>query len=469
MKIFGIILLAFVSCYGMPQDGPPSEFSNTKIATDGVKSIGDALKELGTEEGLLKELVNTGTTSSFFKRLSAFTGILGNSFAAAKFFTDLAFGSFEAKMFQRVFKEFKILNDEIKSLRAFAKQGFNQVIGSVWEAQRVNPLAKLDTASDIYDNYMKNPKSRSQQNKVISLFISPDIRNSINSLKRAIPNFSQTNFVKKGKCQELLLEKGNLMSLLSKAYMAHRLGCVLNNKINHGKNKKEATADCLTHLLPNLESQIFNVIDDKIKECKSPKNAKKLAKDFIKREIRDSDSIVGARDKIKTFMNDKFSYLTWMVNVYSPHSGFDKHTTNADITEFRLYDKMNIALSIMDSCRNYPYCKTDPSDCPIVPSPPRSSERRCVKFDGNSDWNKKGTKCFDYDTTPTWDARKFYDEAKKGLDRKGVRSYRLTVFRYNRDDDDDYKETARSPPNNKCFKQLNQNGDDFRISYVYRL
>ena len=43
---------------------------------------------------------------------------------------------------------------------------------------------------------------------------------------------------------------------------------------------------------------------------------------------------------------------------------------------------MNIALGIMDSCRNYPNCKTDRSKCPIVPSPP--TRRRCVEFDGNS-------------------------------------------------------------------------------------
>ena len=57
-------------------------------------------------------------------------------------------------MFNRVFKEFENLNDEIKSMRAFAKRGFNQVIGSIWEAQRINPLAKLDSAIDNYNNYM---------------------------------------------------------------------------------------------------------------------------------------------------------------------------------------------------------------------------------------------------------------------------------------------------------------------------
>ena len=155
MKIFGLILLTFVNCYyGMPQDGPPASFSKIKVAVDGFKSVGDALKEISDKEGLLKELVNTGKTSSFFKNLNAFTGILGNSFAGANFFTDLAFGSFETRMFNRVFKEFENLNDEIKSLRAFAKRGFNQVIGSIWEAQRINPLAKLDSAIDNYNNYM---------------------------------------------------------------------------------------------------------------------------------------------------------------------------------------------------------------------------------------------------------------------------------------------------------------------------
>ena len=156
MKIIGLIILTFVSCnYGMPQDdGPPAAFSKIKIAVDGFQSVGEALKEISSEEGLLKELVNTGKTSSFFKNLNAFTGILGNSFQGAKFFTDLAFGSFEARMFNRVFNEFENLNDEIKSMRAFAKRGFNQVIGSVWEAQRINPLAKLDSAIDNYKNYM---------------------------------------------------------------------------------------------------------------------------------------------------------------------------------------------------------------------------------------------------------------------------------------------------------------------------
>ena len=78
---------------------------------------------------------------------------MGSGFAGAQFFTDLAFGSFEARMFEKVFKEFKNLNDEIRSLRAFAKRGFNQVIGSVWEAQRVNPLAKIHSAIDNFENY----------------------------------------------------------------------------------------------------------------------------------------------------------------------------------------------------------------------------------------------------------------------------------------------------------------------------
>ena len=78
MKILwlnGLILLTFVNCYhGMPQDGPPAAFSKIKVAVDGFKSVGEALKEIGDKEGLLKELVNTGKTASVFKNLSAFTG-----------------------------------------------------------------------------------------------------------------------------------------------------------------------------------------------------------------------------------------------------------------------------------------------------------------------------------------------------------------------------------------------------------
>jgi len=483
MKIFGVILLTFVNCYyGMPQeatvgasgfgvsasvDGPPAAFSQIKVAVDGFKSVGDALKEISDKEGLLKELVNTGKTSSFFKNLNAFTGILGNSFAGANFFTDLAFGSFETRMFNRVFKEFENLNDEIKSLRAFAKRGFNQVIGSIWEAQRINPLAKLDSAIDNYNNYMKNPESTSLQKKLIDEFNSEDIRDSVHSIRRAIPNFSQTNFVNEGKCQELLLEKGNLVSTFSRAYLAYNTGCALNNKVNNNMNKEEATSDCRDHVLPNLKTEIFDVIDKKIQECRAVTNAERIAKDFLKREIRDYDTISSAKRKINTFLEDKFPYLTWLAVVYEPLGGFDNHITNADITEFRLYNNMNIALGIMDSCRNYPNCKQDRSECPIVPSSP--TRRRCVEFDGNSDLSGGfvGEECFDEKVT--WDAEDFYNAAKESLRRKG--NYRLTVFRDNKNDD---WATAsdENQNNNVCTTKLNQRGDfvnDYRIAYIYNL
>ena len=100
-------------------------------------------------------------------------------------------------------------------------------------------------------------------------------------------------------------------------------------------NKEEATSDCRDHVLPNLKTEIFDVIDKKIQECRAVTNAERIAKDFLKREIRDYDTISSARGKINTFLEDKFPYLTWLAVVYSPHGGYDNHITNADITEFR--------------------------------------------------------------------------------------------------------------------------------------
>ena len=82
-------------------------------------------------------------------------------------------------------------------------------------------------------------------------------------------------------------------------------------------------------------------MDGQIKACKTKDNAKKIAKDFIQREIRDYDSINSARDKIKAFMNARFPYFSWIVTVYEPHSGFEKHTTNADVIEFRYVNSIH--------------------------------------------------------------------------------------------------------------------------------
>jgi len=448
MKILwlnGLILLTFVNCYhGMPQDGPPAAFSKIKVAVDGFKSVGEALKEIGDKEGLLKELVNTGKTASVFKNLSAFTGILGSGFAGAQFFTDLAFGSFEARMFERVFKEFKNLNDEIRSLRAFAKRGFNQVIGSVWEAQRVNPLAKIHSAIDNFDNYRKNPNSRSLQNKLVEEFKSDDVRESVHSIRIGIPNFSQTNFVNKGKCQELLLEKGNLLSILQTAYLAFNTGCALNNKLNNNMNKREATSDCQNHVLPNLQTEILDVIDSKIQECKSVGKAREVATDFIESEIRKSDDIKSARNKIDNFLEEKYPYLTWFAVVYEPLGGFKEHKTNAEVTNFKLHNNMNIALAIMPSCKNYPKCKEDRSECPVVPS----IDSMSCSF-GCS-------------------AEDFYDEAEKYLTRKGYwGGYRMIVFRDTKDDDYAISWPEELPNNNGCNKHLDLGPFfPFRIVYV---
>ena len=77
MKIFGLILLTFVNCYyGMPQDGPPAAFSKIKVAVDGFKSVGDALKEIGDKEGLLKELEKHRLLSRIWLRLQEFWAIV---------------------------------------------------------------------------------------------------------------------------------------------------------------------------------------------------------------------------------------------------------------------------------------------------------------------------------------------------------------------------------------------------------
>ena len=79
-----------------------------------------------------------------------------------------------------------------------------------------------------------------------------------------------------------------------------------------------------------------------------------------------------------------------------------------------------------------------------------------------------GEECFDEKVI--WDAEDFYDAAKRSLDRKGTRGYRLTVFR---DNNDDYGYASdENQNNNVCSRKLNQRGDfvnDYRIAYIYNL
>ena len=80
-----------------------------------------------------------------------------------------------------------------------------------------------------------------------------------------------------------------------------------------------------------------------------------------------------------------------------------------------------------------------------------------------------GEECFDEKVT--WDAEDFYDAAKRSLDRKGTRGYRLTVFRDNKNDDWAYA-SDENQNNNVCNAKLNQRGDfvnDYRINYIYNL
>ena len=100
-------------------------------------------------------------------------------------------------------------------------------------------------------------------------------------------------------------------------------------------NKQDAASDCQNHVLPNLQTEILDVIDRKIQECKSVSNAREVAKDFIKREIRKSDDIKSARNKIDNFLEEKYPYLTWFAVVYEPLGGYKEHKTNAEVTNFR--------------------------------------------------------------------------------------------------------------------------------------
>ena len=100
-------------------------------------------------------------------------------------------------------------------------------------------------------------------------------------------------------------------------------------------NKREATSDCQNHVLPNLQTEILDVIDSKIQECKSVGKAREVATDFIESEIRKSDDIKSARNKIDNFLEEKYPYLTWFAVVYEPLGGFKEHKTNAEVTNFK--------------------------------------------------------------------------------------------------------------------------------------
>ena len=111
---------------------------------------------------------------------------------------------------------------------------------------------------------------------------------------------------------------------------------------------------------------------------------------------------------------------------------------------FRLHNNMNIALAIMPSCKNYPKCKEDRSECPVVPS----IDSMSCSF-GCS-------------------AEDFYDEAEKYLTRKGYwGGYRMIVFRDTKDDDYAISWPEELPNNNGCNKHLDLGPFfPFRIVYV---
>lgn len=210
-------------------------------------------------------------------------------------------------------------------------------------------------------------------------------------------------------------------------------------------NKQEATSDCQKHALPNLQTEILDVIDRKIQECKSVSNAREVAKDFIEREIRKSDDMKSARNKIDNFLEEKYPYLTWFAVVYEPLGGFDNHKTNAEVTYFKLHSKMNIALAIIDSCKNYPNCKEERSECPVVPS---SKSMSCSGLYYCS-------------------AEEFYDEAEKYLTRKGYwGGYRMIVFKDEKKDDYEISWPKKLPNNNGCNEYLDHPFIPFRIVYV---
>lgn len=153
--------------------------------------------------------------------------------------------------------------------------------------------------------------------------------------------------------------------------------------------------------------------------------------------------------KMKGFPN-----LSWMINVYPPHGGWDKHATNVNVFFKRQYNK-NIAIHIVDNNQQ------SQGSCPFA-SP--GSERECFEFSGDESTSGGfvGTECVDI--KQTWDARRIYDETKDKINASGIRRFGLVVFRKNRDDDS----FISSNGNTHCSRKLNQNpGNDFQISYLY--
>lgn len=397
-----------------------------------------------------------GTKLSYFAKLTKAFSIFRH-FEGVGILVDLITGeSVASQRHKAILERFRQQDQKLDQLSAKLERQTDRVINAIWDSHaRIAWIDTLKTVSDNYADYLK-VQSKLIEDKIVYAYKYDVVSKAVNGIKGAIFERAKSLGKAEQDCRKIVDLKTEITMFLVRPYLAYKLGCELEGQRIGEKNIAKV---CNTNGLPDIKT-IHSQIDRAAMECRSVRSVNKFVKDFIEEGIDEDDSIQEAGNKISYFISERFPYMTYVGAVYSPHHGFEEHTTNAGITKFRYYNKMNIAVDIREPCKNYPACKTVKRACLSQCKSNGFPKGIILK---SSEW------FFDCKPRVQDDAKEFYDKYSKALEiYRGKRNYGLIVFKD--DDDDDWSVFPSSP--DVCQEQVIPKGnfggaDKFQVLYNY--
>ena len=95
---------------------------------------------------------------------------------------------------------------------------------------------------------------------------------------------------------------------------------------------------------------------EKLEKCRSRNFAIGFVERWIDLAVQDGESMEQVKNNISTFLDKTFGQWKYVLVVYPPHNGGDRHYTNYDVRKFRFYGH-NIVLHFLPQFQNSKACK----------------------------------------------------------------------------------------------------------------
>jgi len=261
----------------------------------------------------------------------------------------LTYGSLEGARHKEIMMKLNSISQEIFTVTKQLEHQTYELKHEMRRIQRENSLAPLIRAASMYEKFSKAEWHKDfYAEKLYDLYKSQDIENSVILLEMNIRDYVKTSMENHGNCPKLLDEETWLVALLIQVKGALGIGCARYAHKVKGYGKEDG--EKINELCKNLQSilriqNIENNFDDQISTC-DENFAENYSEQWISRNIG-KEGQDETRDKIANMLDSKFSQFHYMLIVYSPVTGYSRHTTNFDIQMFR-HNEKNIAVEIFE-------------------------------------------------------------------------------------------------------------------------